>query len=44
MLAEEGRMGGALYLYRANDSVLRVLEKSGGNEVIGPENVVPAAA
>jgi len=48
MLAEEAlrkrRMGGALYLYRANESVLHVLEKAGRYDAIGRANVVPSAA
>jgi sulfate permease, SulP family len=48
MLAEEAlrkrRMGGALYLYRANDSVLSVLERADRYEAIGRENVVPSPA
>ena len=47
MLAEEAsrkrRMGGALYLYRTNESVLNVLEKAGRYEAIGRDNVVPSA-
>jgi sulfate permease, SulP family len=48
MLAEEAlrkrRMGGALYLYRANDSVLNVLERAGQYDAIGRDHVVPSAA
>jgi SulP family sulfate permease len=47
MLAEEAsrkrRMGGALYLYRTNESVLNVLEKAGRYDAIGRDNVVPSA-
>jgi sulfate permease, SulP family len=48
MLAEEAlrkrRMGGALYLYRANESVLNVLERAGQYDAIGRDNVVPSPA
>ena len=48
LLAEEAarrrRLGGALYLYRVNDDVLRVLERSGSMPEIGRENVRPRAA
>jgi len=47
MLAEEAtrkrRMGGALYLYRTNESVLNVLERAGRYDAIGRDNVVPSA-
>jgi SulP family sulfate permease len=48
MLGEEAarrrRLGGALYLYRVNDEVLRVLSRSGRIDEIGRHNVVPLHA
>jgi len=45
VLAEEAkrrrRLGGALYLYRANDEVLRILRRSGGLDDIGAANIFP---
>ena len=45
VLAEEAqrrrRQGGALYLYRVNESVRRILERTGRIEQIGRENILP---
>jgi SulP family sulfate permease len=48
MLAQEAkrrrRLGGALYLYRVNDEVMRVLARGGYLDVIGKENIFPVRA
>jgi SulP family sulfate permease len=48
MLAQEAkrrrRLGGALYLYRVNDEVMKVLERGGYLDVIGKENIFPVRA
>jgi SulP family sulfate permease len=48
MLALEARrrrrLGGALYLYRLNEEILRLLERGGYLEDIGKQNIFPMAA
>jgi sulfate permease, SulP family len=48
MLAQEAkrrrRLGGALYLYRVNDEVMRTLARGGYLDVIGKENIFPVKA
>jgi SulP family sulfate permease len=38
------RLGGALYLYRVNDEVMKVLVRGGYLDVIGKENIFPVRA